>query len=462
MRKANMLKWGGFTLLAVLVTIGTIFLINGKKNDASKIVLADEALENSITLHNAMGEHACDCFQPWISNVTISNITSTSFDVTWDCGTYTGGAGPATYQVTYGTTTAKSSIYPETRPTVTYTNHTVTVPNLTPNTKYNVGVKSYCLSNCSRGGGPNVPKTFQQSPHADNWEVTTKGSTATYTVSGTISTAAGAVADVIVTLSGAASKKDTTNANGAYSFAGLEPGTYTVTPRKTGMVFDPPTKTYTLSANQTAQNYTGKAETSVARQAIKASIMEAQAATITAKDVTITWKTNIPATSMVEYGLTTDYGMKSGLSTEMKYTHSMQLFQLQMGKEYHARVVSYADDNPGSVSYSDDITFKMPALEERIADRKFIVNEPNPASTWTMFTYNLYQPAKSVTIDIMTLSGKKVATLESPSSSLAEGWNKVRWDNINLKNGLYVYRMKFRTVTNMEEVIQCSSLRIQR
>jgi flagellar hook assembly protein FlgD len=79
-----------------------------------------------------------------------------------------------------------------------------------------------------------------------------------------------------------------------------------------------------------------------------------------------------------------------------------------------------------------------------------------------MFSYLLYQPAKSVTIDILTLSGKLVATLSSPSSSLNEGWNKVRWDDIKLKNGIYVYRMKFQTSTNLAEQIQCSGLRIAR
>jgi len=460
MKKSAIFKWSGFAVLAMMIIAVTFFFL--KRNDSSKVVLADEALENAVMLHSAMGDHQCDCFQPWISNVTISNITSTSFDVTWDCGTYTGGAGPATYQVTYGTTTARSSIFPETRPTVTYTNHTVTVPNLTPNTKYYVGVKSYCLSNCSRGGGPNFPKTFQQSPHVDKWEVTTTGSVATYKISGTISTGSGALSGVIVSLSGGAMKKDTTAADGAYSFAGLEPGTYTVTPKKDGFSFDPQNKTLTLSANQSGQNFTAKTETSVKQRPIRAVITDAQAVKVTAKDVTINWKTDIPATSLIEYGLTPQFGMKSGLSTVMEYNHSIQLFELQKDAVYHARAVSYSLENPDVPAYSQTFTFKTPALEDRIADKKFIIHEPNPASSWIMFTYQLYQPAQSVTIDILTLSGKLVKTLESPPTSLAEGWNKVRWDDINLKNGLYIYRMKFRTKANVEEVIQCSTLRIQK
>jgi hypothetical protein len=460
MKTAMKFELSGLVLLALLLCVGGYLYFN--KTNSSRIVLADEAKENSIKLHNAMGEHACDCYQPWISNVTISNITSTSFDVSWDCGTYTGGAGPATYQVTYGTTKSKSNIYPATLPTVTFTKSTVTVPNLTPNTLYYVGVKSCCLSNCSRGGGPNMPKTFQQSPHVDEWQVTTKALTTTYSISGKIATESGTgIASVIVSLSGGSVKKDTTDATGAFSISGLAAGTYTVTPAKTGFTFNPANKTYTLNANQT-QNFAASATTGVKQVAQRAVIMDAGATEITAKDVTVKWRTSIPATSMVEYGLDQNYGMNSGVNTEMSYDHTLQLFQLQLGATYHARVVSFASDGPESKSYSPDFTFTMPAREDRIAEKKFIINEPNPAASWTMFSYFLYQPVKSVNIDVLTLSGKLVAHLESPASSCAEGWNKVRWDNINLRNGLYVYKMTFKTAGNVKETIQCSSLRIQK
>jgi hypothetical protein len=460
MKTAKGFRRGGLVLLALLLCVGGYLYFS--KTNSSRVVLADEAKENSIKLHNAMGEHACDCFQPWVSNVTISNITSTSFDVSWDCGTYTGGAGPATYQVTYGTTKAKSSIYPTAQPTVTFTKSSVTVPNLTPNTLYYVGVKSCCLSNCSRGGGPNMPKTFQQSPHVDEWQVTTKVLTSTYSISGKITAENGTgIAGVIVTLSGGSAKKDTTDAAGAFSITGLAAGTYTVTPSKTGQTFNPANKTYTLSANQT-QNFVAAITTSVKQVAQRAAIMDAGATEITAKDVTVKWRTSIPATSMVEYGMDQNYGMNSGVITEMSYDHTLQLFQLQLGATYHARVVSFASDDPESKSYSQDFTFTLPAREDRIADKKFIINEPNPAASWTMFSYFLYQPVKSVNIDVLTISGKLVAHLESPSSSLAEGWNKVRWDNINLRNGLYVYKMTFKTANNVKETIQCSSLRIQK
>jgi hypothetical protein len=473
MKKSNVFKWTGFGLLAlVLAGAGVFVFLN--KTSSSRIVLADEAKEHSIKLHNAMGDHACDCFQPWIMNVTLSNITSTSVDVAWHSGTWvTGKDGPATYQVTYGTTSAKTSIYPTTLPTVAYIDHTVTVPNLTPNTKYYVGVKGCCLSNCERGGAPDHPKTFQQSPNVSEWTFTTLGTGTTYTIAGIIGTTAAGkravsakttagITGVLVTLSGGASKTVTTTSTGVYSFAGLALGTYTVTPSKAGMTFNPPSKTYTaLNANQSAQNFVGAGTGVLIPAAEHALMSEVAAAKLTATDVTITWKTNIPATSLVEYGLTKDYGMKSGVNAEMVYNHDIQLFDLQKGATYHARAVSYSGDNSNTATYSSDFTFKVPSFEDRIADKRIVI-EPSLVSHWAMFNYELYQPAKSVTIDILTLSGKLVATLESPSSSLQVGWNKVRWDNINLNNGLYVYRMKFKTATNMEEVIQCSGLRIAR
>jgi hypothetical protein len=462
MKKLNVFKWTGLGLLAVVLAVVSVFVFLNK-NSSSRIVLADEAKEHKIKLHNAVGEHACDCFQPQISNVKIANITATTADISWHCGAEW-GAGGASYQVKWGTTTNKTNTYPKDKPTVQYVDHTITLPNLTPNTEYHVGVLSYCLNDCARGGGPNMAKTFQQNPRQDDWTFKTTKAADMYTISGTVTTGTPTptpVSGVLVTLSGGASKKVTTGSDGAYKFDSLVLGTYTVTPTKALTTFSPPSKTFTaLGANQT-QVYA--VATGVLNPVAERAVMsEVKVAEVTAKNVTITWNTNLPATAMVEYGLTAEYGMKSGVNTEMVYDHDIQLFQLQKGATYHARAVSYVGDNSNATSYSSDFTFKVPSVEDRIIDKKSIINEPNPATSWTMFNYFLHQPAKSVNIEILTLSGKHVATLESPSSSLHEGWNKVRWDDIKLKNGLYVYKMKVQTTTNMVEEIQCSSLRIAR
>ncbi len=80
----------------------------------------------------------------------------------------------------------------------------------------------------------------------------------TFSISGTITSGGGALAGVTVTLSGAANKRTTTDANGYYSFNVLGNGTYTIMPSKTGYGFAPSIRTVTVSdANITGQDFIG-------------------------------------------------------------------------------------------------------------------------------------------------------------------------------------------------------------
>ncbi|KAB0669055.1 DUF1566 domain-containing protein [Oryzomonas sagensis] len=79
----------------------------------------------------------------------------------------------------------------------------------------------------------------------------------TYTVSGTISLNGTGLPNVIVALTGAATGAATTDASGNYSFAGLQNGSYTVTPLRSGYSFKPSSLAVTVSgANVTGQNFT--------------------------------------------------------------------------------------------------------------------------------------------------------------------------------------------------------------
>jgi hypothetical protein len=68
----------------------------------------------------------------------------------------------------------------------------------------------------------------------------------TYTLSGTISPAAGG-SGATVTLSGAANKTTTANGSGAFSFSNLDNGTYTIAPSNTGYTFSPASQTETIN-----------------------------------------------------------------------------------------------------------------------------------------------------------------------------------------------------------------------
>ena len=69
---------------------------------------------------------------------------------------------------------------------------------------------------------------------------------------------------------------------------------------------------------------------------------------------TITWRTNRPADSQVEYGVTTSYGNVVSLKT-LETDHQMTLFGLSSDTLYHYRVKS--KDEAGNLSTSGDVTF---------------------------------------------------------------------------------------------------------
>src|SRR5205085_6547285 len=56
--------------------------------------------------------------------------------------------------------------------------------------------------------------------------------------------------------------------------------------------------------------------------------------------VTVNWTTNNPASSQVQYGLTTAYGSSSTLDSTMVTSHSVGLTGLSAGTLYHYRVQS--------------------------------------------------------------------------------------------------------------------------
>lgn len=75
----------------------------------------------------------------------------------------------------------------------------------------------------------------------------------TYTLSGTVT--GPYVEGVTITMSGAGTGTRTTNASGAYSFANLPAGTYTLTPSLAGYTYSPAAPSVPVSAN-TTQNFT--------------------------------------------------------------------------------------------------------------------------------------------------------------------------------------------------------------
>jgi hypothetical protein len=380
MKKLNVKKVS-YVAVPMLGLCFGIMIFQLRSSSSSRIILKDQVKIDKIILHNPVGTHDCHCFPPHVASnpgFSISKITATSASFRWVCDV------PSTYQVNYGATASKGTKYPATRPTVLYTDYTVTVTGLTPNTTYHAGPIACAQERINQN---KVCKTWLMENTAENdWTFKTLAGTA-------------------------------------------------VLPENSM----PPSSVIAISGVLTNK--------------------------ITTKQASLRWKTNVLSTSQVEYGTTTQYGLKSGENTDLTADHYIQLFDLKPATTYHYRVISKtsADKAP---SYSSDFTLTTEAFEKKIADKENYFIEPNPCAKKVEFNYYLYQRIDNVTIDILTLSGKKVAVLGAPSSALNEGWNRISWDikdpaGTPLINGLYVYIMKFAKGST-EVVFKRSQLMVRR
>jgi len=125
--------------------------------------------------------------------------------------------------------------------------------------------RSFTLPSDARAGGYDIRGALwrlQPRPETSNDQYDLREETGQFTVTSSV---AGIIyidqkplADVTVSLTGTISKSAQTNAIGAYSFANLPIGNYSVTPSKSGFRFDPPSRTYyPLTYSQAGQEFLG-------------------------------------------------------------------------------------------------------------------------------------------------------------------------------------------------------------
>ena len=87
-----------------------------------------------------------------------------------------------------------------------------------------------------------------------------------YNISGQVTSTGSGLAGVTMALSGASSATTTTDNVGNYTFIGLDNGSYTVTPSKTGFTFSPADNTQTVSgADITTVNFAATATSAFAQ-----------------------------------------------------------------------------------------------------------------------------------------------------------------------------------------------------
>lgn len=96
---------------------------------------------------------------------------------------------------------------------------------------------------------------------------------------------------------------------------------------------------------------------------------------VAASSATITWTTDEPSTSQVEYGTTTAYGSVTALDPDLVTSHSTNLLGLTAATTYHYRVVSA--DEAANTARSGDRTFQTTAKSSPSSP---ILPPPSPPS----------------------------------------------------------------------------------
>lgn len=168
-------------------------------------------------------------------------------------------------------------------------------------------------------------------------------------ISGTVTVrTTGAWADgATVTLTGPEDRTMVCDGTGFYAFIDLTPGTYTVTASKAGL----PNSTRQVEVGIGSVTGNMYVTDFVLGGPIISNIVASQ---MTLGYESITWSTDVPSTTQVEYGPTQEYGMTTTLDPSMVTSHAAVLSGLTPNALYHYRVIS---TNPDGVSVSDDQTF---------------------------------------------------------------------------------------------------------
>jgi hypothetical protein len=288
-----------------------------------------------------------DATPPAISAVNATGIGGATATITWVTDE------TADSQVEYGTTTAygASTVLDP----ALLTAHSERLAGLAPSTLYHYRVRSTDAAGNAAVSGDFTLRTLDTVPPAVSITVPLAGQG----VSGIVTVAASASDDVGV--AGVQFKVD-----GAALGAEVTAAPYTT-------AWDTRTAangSHTLTA--VARDGAGNATTSAAVAVIVGNsdftppvISGVAASGITSAGATVTWATDEPADSQVEYGTTTAYGASTAVDPAAVVTHSQPLANLAAATLYHYRVRSR--DAAGNLAVSGDSTFTTAALPVPIA-----------------------------------------------------------------------------------------------
>ena len=300
---------------------------------------------------------------PVISGVTVSGVTNTSATISWNTDV------PSTTQVFYGLTTAYGS-QSALDPTLV-TAHTVTLTGLTFNATYNFDA----VSNGSTGTPGTSPNftfvaTSQPAPVLTSvaaWPVNATSASILWT------TDQNATSQVKFGTTAAYGVQTVLNGTlGLYhgvQLSGLTPGTTyhfsALSMGATGSLGSSPDFSFTTSGTAPLV------------------ISAVTASAITGSSATITWTTDVIASSQVSYGTTTAYGSQTTLNSALVTAHSVTLTGLGTGATYNYVVTSTS--LAGGTATSLNFTFATPSTPPAVitAVTASGISSTSATITWT-------------------------------------------------------------------------------
>ena len=163
-------------------------------------------------------------------------------------------------------------------------------------------------------------------------------------------------------------------------------------------------------------------------------------ALIAAGSVTLTWQTNVPADSQVEYGTTAAYRERIPPSALLNTAHSVPLASLTPGTTYHFRVES--QDAAHNLAVSEDMTFLSPSGSQSgtsvVGDLIDVRVYPNP---WRVDRHSVDVTFDNVSagasVKIFTINGRLVRELKAAGTKAT--WNRLNESGERVSSGLYLY-----------------------
>jgi len=276
-----------------------------------------------------------------VSNVASSTVTANSVTITWTTN------AAASSQVDYGTTSSyglSSTLNPSLA-----TAHTVQLTGLTASTLYHFRVRS---TDASNNQATSTDFTFTTSASATPPTISAVAASSITSSGAIITWATNVPATSQVNYGTTAAYGQTSPLNSSL----VTSHSVTLSGLTASTLYHFQVKSADAANNQaTSADFTFTA----AAAATPPTISALAASSISSSSATITWATNVPATSQVNYGTTAAYGQGSALNSSLVTSHSVTLSGLTASTLYHFQAKSA--DAANNQATSADFTFTTSA-----------------------------------------------------------------------------------------------------